>query len=173
MTYRKLSVWCFGVVLAGWPIACMDLDGYHPKSEVAARGGGGGGPPAGSGGTARGGSAGTGTCEDEEFTLYNNAVDYEATSSSCTGYSMYAAVYLVDTVDSEWLLSGYDTTRYVPFGSQWELQVQCCWLDLEACSSLTTICDVYGLSYACTCNPVMTFRLTADTCPGETVDLCP
>jgi hypothetical protein len=163
-------------MLVGAPLACMDLDGYHLDGGVVAQGGGvarGGGPPAVTGGREGAARGGTGTCANEEFTLYNNAADYEDSSASCTGtYPMYAAVYVVDAADSTWLFSDETTTRSVVFGSRVDLQVQCCWLDLQACSELTTICDVYGISYACTCNPVMTFQLTGDTCPGETVNVC-
>jgi hypothetical protein len=171
MTYHKLRICCAGAMLVGAPLACMDLDGYRLKTEVAARGGS---PPTGSGGTAgapRGGSAGT--CANEVFTLYNEATDYDASSASCTsGYPMYAAVYVLDPADYVWLLSGETTTESVAFGGQMDLQVQCCWLDFLGCSELTTTCDVYGISYKCSCNVLMTFQLTSDTCPGEIVHLC-
>ncbi len=172
MTYRRLWVWCFGVVLVGGPLACMDLDGYHPKTEVAARGGSGGGPAAGTGGTARGGSAGTGPCEEEVFTLYNNALDRQDYSADCGTITLFSWAYVSAPDADGWLFAEDAGTVTVPFGQQVAVQSQCCYFDHISCFGFTTQCDFYGTTVDCACDAAATHTLTADTCSGEDVILC-
>ena len=173
MTFSKRWVWWLGAMLVGAPLACMDLDGYHLDGGVVARGGG---PATGTGGRAgapRGGSSGTGTCANEVFTLYNDAADYEAYSSGCDAtLTKYSWAYVTDGTTSGWVYGGGSTTRSLPFGSQMTVETQCCWFDLLDCFALSTICDFYGDPQMCECDPVVTHRLTADTCPGEDVVIC-
>lgn len=165
MTCRGFCICWSGVALVGTALACMDLDGYHLDGGVSSRGG--------SGGTAVAPRGGSGACANEVFTLYNNAVDSEEYSSSCDGtYTLFSWAYMTDGETSGWLYGEASTTRSLPFGSQLRLQVQCCWFDLIDCFGFSTICDFYGTPQACRCDPVVTWDLTADTCPGEDIVIC-
>jgi hypothetical protein len=166
-------------MLVGTPLACMDLDGYHLDGGVASRGGS---PAASSGGAAgapRGGSTASGgggaeTCTDELFTLYNDTADYPAYSSSCDAtLTLFSWAYLTDGETSGWLYAGESTTKSLAFGSQLTVQSQCCWFDYSSCFGFTTTCNFSDMAVDCACNPVVTHTLTADTCPGEDVIVCP